>query len=101
MKRLCVSVILGLFLLAGPAPAQQTGATYRVGVDGLSCPFCAYGIEKHLSAIDGVTSAITDIGASVVIVRMRVGAQLAEDAGARAAREAGFKMRSFARAPGK
>ena len=38
-------VLLFLGLLAAPAWAGQAAKVYNVGVDGLGCPFCAYGIE--------------------------------------------------------
>ena len=50
---------LGLTLLAtvlfvAPAWAQVESAT--VAVDGLACPFCAYGVEKRLKKVGGVDS---------------------------------------------
>jgi len=43
---------------AHPAPAQDADLRPDVvmEVDGLACPFCAYGIEKKLKEIDGVDS---------------------------------------------
>ena len=35
---------------------------YVLGVDGLACPFCAYGIEKRLNKVDGVTGVEVDVG---------------------------------------
>ncbi|MDQ3269572.1 MAG: heavy-metal-associated domain-containing protein [Pseudomonadota bacterium] len=51
---------LGLLVLAANALASP--ASYRLRVDGLACPFCAYGIEKQLSKLDGVARVETDIG---------------------------------------
>ena len=49
-----IVITLALLLLL---PAASAGsATYSLEVDGLACPFCAYGIEKKLSAIDGALS---------------------------------------------
>jgi len=44
--------VLGMlaFLWSAPLLAAQ----YALQVNGLACPFCAYGIEKKLRAIDGV-----------------------------------------------
>ena len=49
---LLAAMVLAVFLWAGAAFAD--GVVYRLRVDGLTCPFCAYGIVKTLSAIDGV-----------------------------------------------
>ena len=42
------------FLLAAPAQAEIRSAT--VAVDGMSCPFCAFGVEKRLKKVEGVGS---------------------------------------------
>ena len=41
-----------LLLVNAPASAQVRG--FRVQVDGLACPFCAYNIEKRFKTLDGV-----------------------------------------------
>mgnify|MGYP000303644257 CR=1 FL=1 len=43
---------------------------YVLGVDGLACPFCAYGIEKRLNKVDGVTDVQVDVGESLVRVTL-------------------------------
>ena len=51
---LLLAVSLGLLLHAAPANAAFVSAELRV--NGLSCPFCAFGIEKKLLDVDGVQS---------------------------------------------
>ena len=34
--------------------AFAAGTEYQLRVDGLACPFCAYGIEKKLKKTEGV-----------------------------------------------
>lgn len=47
--------VLGISLtLVGAASAEILSADLRV--DGMSCPFCAFGIEKKLLAVEGVTA---------------------------------------------
>ncbi len=74
-----VSVFLVLGFLAGPGQAQETNAVYALQVDGLACPFCAYGIEKQLLAIEGVQTVETDIKSGAVIVTMAPGSTLDEE----------------------
>jgi len=50
-------IILGFF--AGGAAAQVTTAT--VEVKGMSCPFCAFGVEKRLGAVGGVDQVIVSM----------------------------------------
>ena len=95
MRRLRISVLL-LGLCFVPAFAQEGGATYDLGINGLSCPFCSYGIEKELSKIEGVEKITVDIAKAVVRVRMRSGKTLTEVVAKKAAKDAGFALGSFA-----
>lgn len=79
-------------LMAGSALA---GPRYDLRVDGLACPFCAYGIEKQLGRIDGVKSVATDIGKGQVVVEVTDGRSLDRAAVDRAVKKAGFKLRGF------
>ena len=87
-----LAVIVMLWSLPGLADSP---AMYELQVDGLSCPFCAYGIEKRLSQIEGVQSLQTDIGDGVVVVTMRPGISLAEDEARQAVEKAGFTLRGL------
>lgn len=69
--------------------------TYQLHVDGLACPFCAYGVEKKLGALDGVQSVETHIKDGTVIVIMKDGTTLDEAAARQAVKEAGFSLRKF------
>lgn len=54
MIREVLNAILALSLLTAPAAAQIERAT--VSVDGMSCPFCAFGVEKRLRRVEGVAA---------------------------------------------
>ncbi len=88
-------LILGLILISAVALAAPQA--FKLRVDGLACPFCAYGIEKQLSSVDGVQSVDVDIKAGVVIVTMADGVTLDETEARRAVKDAGFDLRSFER----
>lgn len=81
------SLILGV-LLAAPAAAQVVQAT--VEVQGMSCPFCAFGVEKRLGKVGGVGAVEIAMKEGRATVRARKGASLdfAEIPGA--VRRAGF-----------
>ncbi len=68
-----------------------------IEADGLACPFCAYGIEKQLRAIEGVKLVETEIRSGRVIVTMDDKATLSEQSARRAVESAGFTMRDFRR----
>lgn len=69
--------------------------TYRLHVDGLACPFCAYGIEKKLKAIDGVAHLETSIKEGTVTVTMKDGVTLDEATAKKAVKAAGFTLNGF------
>ncbi len=81
--------------------ALASGPSYRIEVAGLACPFCAYGIEKKLTAIEGVERVETNIKEGTVIVIMKDGARLDMATAERAVKGAGFTLKGFEReAPG-
>lgn len=53
MVRISAAIAIAIFFFgAGTAGAEILAADLRV--NGMTCPFCAYGIEKKLRNIDGV-----------------------------------------------
>lgn len=88
-----MAIVLSLVLVATGVSAAP--AAYRLQVDGLACPFCAYGIEKKLGALEGVRSVETHLKDGVVIVIMKEGVTLDEATIAKAVKEAGFKLRKL------
>ena len=92
-----IVLVLGLTLMsAGALAAQQT---YKLRVDGLACPFCAYGIEKQLNTIKGVQRIDVDISSGTVSVTMAEGARLDEAAARKAVKAAGFTLRGLEAVP--
>lgn len=88
-----IALILSLMVVTTAALAGQQA--YKLRVDGLACPFCAYGIEKKLGAVKGVQRVEVDIGAGAVTVTMAEGAALDEASAQKAVKEAGFSLRGF------
>jgi len=95
LRSLAFAVLL--FMLAGTALAAPPA--YKLRVDGLACPFCAYGIEKRLSAIAGVRAIDVDIASGAVTVTMTEGTTLDEATARKAVRAAGFGLGGFEEVP--
>lgn len=95
-KNLFLLVSALMFSIAVLAADNQ----YVLGVDGLACPFCAYGIEKRLNKVDGVTDVEVNVADSVVHVSLQEGKTLTEEQARQAVKEAGFTLRSYAEAEG-
>ncbi len=62
------SFIASLLLLAMAQTALAETTVYSIRVDGLACPYCAYGIEKKLNELDGVKFIDMDLEKGVVTV---------------------------------
>lgn len=88
---------LGLMLISTAALAAPQAYTLRV--DGLACPFCAYGIEKKLSRIEGVNRIEIDIRTGTVTVIMLDKATLDEATAKQAVKDAGFTLNGFKQVP--
>lgn len=54
MRRTWVAGALALLMGLGTLPARAEIRTADLRVNGLTCPFCAFGIEKKLRKVDGV-----------------------------------------------
>ena len=91
-------ITVGLALASGTAFAGAH--QYKLRVDGLACPFCAYGIEKKLNATKGVKDIKIDINSGTVTVTMETGASLSEAQAGQIVKDAGFTLGSFQTVPG-
>lgn len=92
MKTFLISTV---FIFCSLSAAHASGNEYQLGIDGLACPFCTYGIEKQLLKLDGVAELETDIAGGLVTIRMQEGKTPTEDEIERAVKKAGFELRSF------
>lgn len=87
---LIVLVVLGL---ARPVKAEIERITLRV--DGLACPFCAYGLEKKITKIKGVSSYDVDMKEGKVFIGVKPEAQIELNSLYQVVKEAGFTLRSI------
>lgn len=71
----------------GPAGGRKQAA---VTVQGMQCPFCAYGIKKHLAKIPGVTRVDVELAKNQAIVTFAPDAKVTDAQIQQAIRKAGF-----------
>jgi periplasmic mercuric ion binding protein len=103
---------LGAMLLPGIATAQDqnpssddivvtdsilAGVTVHLLVDGMVCPFCAYGLEKRLTKLEAVDSLIVRISDGLVQIREKEGQKLTKEAVRKEVEKAGFTLREMNR----
>ena len=94
-KTLVRHMIVTFSLLLAVTAVSAAPLTYQLHVDGLACPFCAYGIEKKFTELPGVAAVDIDIDGGKVLVTMSSGATLSEKDARKAVRDAGFTLRTF------
>lgn len=68
MKNILLNTLAGALLLLINQSIQAQTFEYSIRVDGLACPYCAYGIEKKLNQIDGVKFTNMDLEKGIVSV---------------------------------
>ena len=95
MSKVIMGTLLGIVMLSIPLTVAAAPRIYQLTIDGLACPFCAYGIEKHLTALEEVESIEIDIDEGLVAVTMAEGATLDRADIDRAVMDAGFTLRKF------
>ena len=97
MKRTLHTALFSALLvfLLGLAPARAEISHVTVAVDGLGCPFCVYGIEKKLKAVDGVADVEIDLKTGLATVDLAPGATPDVAALRKAVEKAGFTPRDI------
>ena len=91
MQRLFMIPIL--FALALPVWSDEL--SYQLRVDGLACPYCAYGIEKKIKALQGVANESVEIRLNEGIVLFEADTETAIDEATlrQLVTDAGFTLR--------
>jgi mercuric ion binding protein len=84
-----------VFSVLAVSAQEVARPTYTIQVDGMACPFCAYGVEKSLAGIPGVEGIETDIDTGILTVTMAAEATLHAMAATRAVEDAGFVLNDF------
>lgn len=90
-----INVLLASLAILFSFSALAGDPSYELKVDGMSCPFCAHGVEKKLKKLDGVQTVEVNIGKGTIQVEMKQDTNLTEDQAKRSVEEAGFSLKSF------
>ena len=96
MKKLIALMIVALI---SSASALADGTRYQMRIDGLVCPYCAYGIEKKLKKIEGVEEIDVDLNNGLVTVNVASGVTLTDEQMVKLMTDAGFTFRSMVAEP--
>ena len=92
LKRSLTLILMGLLVatIVLPAYAQDSPSQITIRVDGLSCPFCAYGLEKKLNKLEGTEKVRIDIDQGVAEITVAEGKTIEESQLRQAVLDAGF-----------
>lgn len=93
MKKI-IALTLVLFLFFIPGLFAQTKQV-NVKVDGLSCPFCAYGLEKKIKKIDGIENLKIDVEKGMMTFTVAKEKTVSEDEIKKKVKDAGFTPREI------
>jgi len=100
IKKIFVIIFLAgllVFVLGMPTPNDVFAATQAVTirVDGLACPFCAYGLEKKLKKLKGMENLKISINEGKVTLNIKDGVSISKEDIAKVVEESGFTPRSI------
>ncbi len=84
-----------VLILLGISTSLAQSNEVKVRVDGLSCPFCAYGLEKKLNDLDGVDSIFIDFEEGLVLMQVTDLENISEEEIRIKIEEAGFTPREI------
>lgn len=97
MKKILLIVFIGLTTIALQAQDSENElkGTVKIEVDGLSCPFCAYGLEKNLKKVVGVEAIKIDVENAFVLLTIAEGKSVDEATIRENIKDAGFTPRAI------
>lgn len=81
------------------APAL-VGANLILRVDGMSCPFCAFGLERKLGEITGIDTVVVVLSDGLVAIRHIEGVEIDDRLLRETVSNAGFSLREVTRPGG-
>lgn len=92
MKKLLILLFIGLrtMILNEQRETTPLGGWVTIEVDGLACPFCAYGLEKNHKQIVVVESIAINIDEGSVLLGIADGIQISESVVIEKIKAAGF-----------
>lgn len=98
MKQLTIVMLLlsiCAMTLKAQSQEQELKGIIKVNVDGLSCPFCAYGLEKKLKKMEGVTKIEIDVPNAFALLTIADGKSVSEELIRDRVKDAGFTAREI------
>lgn len=96
-KRILYSILTILLFFSFGILVQAQSDELILRVDGLACPFCAYGLEKKVMKFESIQSYDIDMKKGEVYIVLKDNADISIKVLKKAVKEAGFTLRSISR----
>ncbi|GAV20677.1 copper chaperone [Mariprofundus micogutta] len=97
LRAALIIAMLSITPLASLFAEEAANQTAIIQVDGLSCPFCAYGLEKNLKKVSGVKTVKIDMKTGKATVALKPNTQVDDQTLRQAVKKAGFTARDITR----
>lgn len=97
---LSIALFMAIFIVQADTPSSakapvETMSYIKMWVDGMACPFCAYGMEKRIKKIDGLVDFYVDINEGFITFGVPAKSKPTEDELKEIVKEAGFTLRKI------
>lgn len=79
------------------AVPEEQPRQIQVTVLGMSCPFCAYGVEQKLKKLDGVVELTVELASGLATLVMEEGADVSNETLRKTVEDAGFEAAKITR----
>lgn len=79
------------------AVPEEQPRQIQVTVLGMSCPFCAYGVEQKLKKLDGVVELTVELSSGLATLVMEDGADVSNETLRKTVEDAGFDAAKITR----
>ena len=90
-------ILVFLVLSTFPLHAEEVAQKIVIKVEGLYCPFCAYGLEKQLKKMNGFKKVEVNLKHGVAELHIKPGVTVTDAAIQQAVEDAGFDSASIKR----
>ncbi|WP_038247058.1 heavy-metal-associated domain-containing protein [Ghiorsea bivora] len=97
LQSIFVITILSIMSLNTLFAEGVKAQTVTIQVDGLSCPFCAYGLEKNLKKIEGIEAVKIDMKTGKATITIQENMGVTDQSLRQAVKKAGFTARDITR----
>ncbi len=79
------------------AVPEERPRQIQITVLGMSCPFCAYGVEQKLKKLDGVVELTVELASGLATLVMQDGADVSNETLRETVKDAGFEAAKVTR----